>query len=408
MKKIKKVLDQLNINMGSVVAIVLTLTLLFTSGAAMGICLVAEGVAAIGGHDAGPSGGGSGGGSSGGSSNAGANNNSNKQPITSNSQPGAKTGIVLPCATPAGNYLSAAGEGTKDISDVEEITSSAAVLVNASENIAVAGKNLDVVIHPASMTKVMTLLVACENAKDPNALLTVKQEMLARRTELDGSGELVDNTTVVNGNGLREQIQIVGKSITVEDALYLINYQSDTVACLLIAEYIAGSEQNFVNMMNNKAKELGLKNTNFVNCTGLTEADTQEHNVTTCREMAAIMACAMNNPSSKKVITSYAKYTVDVYDNGEKTEYGIPFFADWQNRPTRLDGNTKIGNLNVIGGKTGFEDISQSCFVTYAVDTKSGKNYICVTVGKLISEDKEVVNKTSTADTRKIYKDYAK
>ncbi len=319
--------------------------------------------------------------------------------------PGDKTGIVLPSATVLGDYLSA---DAAEFAQIEGITSEAAVLVEVGSKTAVAGKNADVVIHPASMTKVMTLLIACENLTDPNELLTVKQEMLDRRTQLDGSGELVDNTTVMDVEGYTESIQMVGLSITVEDALYLINYQSDTVACLMIAEKIAGSEAEFVKLMNKKAQEIGLTKTNFVNCTGLTEV-TGEYNTTTCREMAAIMNCALNNAVAKKIISSTSKYYADVYSDGQATGYTIPFFADWHNRAARLNGNVKAGKVTILGGKTGYEDIPTSCFITYGTSSANGKTYICVIVGRLIdSENPIVVNAKGTEDTRSIYKNYAK
>lgn len=317
---------------------------------------------------------------------------------------GKKTGIVLPSVTPEGKYLSTTAENFKTISG---ITSEAAVLVDADSMLTVAGKNNDVVIHPASMTKVMTLLVACENIKDPNELLTVKQEMLDRRKQLDGSGELVENATVLDSLEDTQIIQIVDKSVTVEDALYLINYQSDTVACLMIAEYVAGSEAKFVKLMNDKAKEIGLEKTNFVNCTGLTELS-GEYNTTTCREMAAIMNCAINNEVAEKIMSATQKYSADIYENGKKTEYYIPFFADWYNREARLNGNPRAGKVTIKGGKTGYEDIPTSCFITYGTSSSNGRTYICVIVGRLInSENLLVKNATGTEDTRTIYKNYA-
>ena len=316
---------------------------------------------------------------------------------------GQKTGMRLPSITVGGSFLSSSAAGVRTISG---ISCEAAILVDVDSNVSVAEKNADTVVHPASLSKVMTLLVACENAADPNALLTVKQDMLDRRTELGGSGQLVDNASVLDGNDDSLVISIVGMSVTLEDALYLINYKSDTVACLLVAEYIAGSESAFVSMMNAKARELGLTSTTFVNATGLTEKSGQ-YNRTTAREMAAIMACALNNEVARTVISATDKYKADVYENGRKTEYYIPFFADWYNKEARLNGKTSAGTVTIRGGKTGYEDIPTSCFVTYGTSS-NGKTYVCVAIGKLIGSDgKNVNNSTNTADTRTIYKNYA-
>ena len=325
--------------------------------------------------------------------------------VNNNTNVKTKTGINLPCVTASGKFLSTSAA---NVSAIEGIASDCAILVDINGNVSVAEKNADAVVHPASLTKVMTLLVASENLQNAGELLTVTQDMLDRRTQLEGSGELVDNTSALNADGDVESIEIVGKSITVEDALYLINYQSDTVACLMVAECVAGSEEAFVAKMNAKADAIGLTKTNFVNCTGLTESS-GEHNKTTAREMAAIMACALNNATARKVITSYQKYSVDIYEGGKKTEYTIPFFADWQNYPKRLNGKTKVGDVNILGGKTGYEDIPSSCFVTYGKNVKTGKEYVCVTIGKYIgSESEAVYNEPSTNDTRTVYKNYAK
>ncbi len=315
------------------------------------------------------------------------------------SKPSNKTGMVLPSSTQSGTFLST-GTG-EPIGDV--ISSEYAILVDINSNVAVASKEADVPIHPASMTKVMTLLVACENAKDPTALLTVKKEMLERREELDGSGYLVDNTGLSDGS----IIDIVGKSITLEDALYLIVYKSDTVACLLVAEYIAGNEGLFVEMMNKKAESIGLTNTRFINCTGLTEKD-KTYNVTTVRDMAAIMACAVKNPVAKEVLTTYELYSFDIYDGTKKLEAPLNAYAEWYVKKSRLNNNPWAGYVKILGGKTGYEDMSTSCFVTYGIHDDTGVEYVCVTVGKSpTSDSKGVNNATSTADARTIYKKYA-
>ena len=336
----------------------------------------------------------------------------NGQIVNNNTNIKTKTGIVLPCATAGGKYLSSSAS---NVSSIEGINSDCAILVDIGSNVSVAEKNADIPVHPASLTKVMTLLVACENLPNAGALLTVDQAMLERREQLDGSGELVDNTSVLNADGDVEKIDIVGKSVTVEDALYLINYQSDTVACLMVAEYVAGSEYAFVQKMNAKAEALGLSNTKFVNCTGLTESS-GEYNKTTAREMAAIMACALKNATAKKVITSNQKYEADIYEDGKKTEYTIPFMADWDVKRWNntsyyevRDAKKTLKNVKVLGGKTGYEDIPTSCFVTYARNTASGKEYVCVTIGKSLNSNSELVkNEKSTVDAVQIYKNYAK
>lgn len=308
-----------------------------------------------------------------------------------------KANISLPVSTPSGSYLISGSAASTIADDVAK--SQAAILVNVTDGTVTAGRNIDTKIYPASMTKVMTLLVACENAKEAGKLLTVTQDMIDYKESHGASGNMAFTA---------------GEQISVEDALYLINYTSDTIACLLIAEYISGSEAEFVKLMNAKAAEIGLTNTHFVNTTGLHDPD----HYTTCREMAAIMNCALNNSVAAKIIKSYKGRTISVYENNKpSTTRKEPntVYSRWYS--TRLGDDNTIGSgITVIGGKTGYEDIPTSCFVT-AAKNSDGKIFICVTVGRVkINYDDKGKEKTeesvsesqSTTDTKKIYTTYAK
>lgn len=296
--------------------------------------------------------------------------------------------LSLPSATATGNYL-ASVSGAADASQTANVKSAAAVLVDLSANSVIAGKNADAKVYPASMTKVMTILVACERAQDPTAKLTVTQDMVNYHKNTGGSGMMAF---------------VAGESITVEDALYLASYDSDTVACLLLAQHIAGSEEAFAQMMTERARQIGCTNTNFVNSTGLHNTN----HYTTCREMAAIMACAMNNPAAKELLSSNRAYQVTIY-NGDAVKRNGLAYTGWVNDEGRVGNNTWVGNgsdLKFIAGKTGYEDVPSSCFVTAAEDTETGKKYVCVTVGRVDQSQEKVNNATSTADARYFYRVY--
>ena len=298
--------------------------------------------------------------------------------------------LGLPKVAPKKNYLSSKAADAKAISGV---TSEAAILVKLSGNVSIAEKNADIRVHPASMSKLMTLIVACEKITDTNALLTVEKRMLDYKSKEDGSG-----TSYLE----------LGDQICVEDALYLISYRSDTVCCLMIAEYVAGSEKEFVKLMNEKAAALGLNGTHFANATGLYEDKTNGSNTdytyTTCREMAAIMNCAMSNDAVRSIITSTSKSFM-VYQDGKR--YGkFSESSKWFSYGERFAGNSQItNNIKVIAGKTGGEDIPSSCFVT-AARTSDGEMYICVVVGRINESGTKVGEKQSTDDTKHIYKNY--
>ena len=297
-------------------------------------------------------------------------------------------------------YLYSADGDTKDISSDDAIKSGAMVLVDTTDGRVVAGKSMDTRIYPASMTKVMTLLLGCEYAKKDDTLLTITEEMVAKYNQPENKGASVAKTWKAG-----EQLKVI-------DVLNLIIYESDTYACWLIAEHVAGSEEAFVELMNKKAQSMGLTNTHFTNSTGLFNTN----HYTTCREMAAIMAAAMANEKAKTVLTNSQQYMVEVYKNGKKDEdASIAVWSGWYTGRLEkyrwgIAGAPWAGNgsdIKIISGKTGYEDIPTSCFVTAATDTETGRNYVCVQVGRIDSNQEKVTSKISTDDTRLMYQKYA-
>ena len=140
-----------------------------------------------------------------------------------------------------------ASEAKNTISD-DLISSTNAILVDVTDNEIIASRQGGQMIYPASMTKVMTLIVIAENLKNEKALDEVLTINIPR-------GEH-------SGYGFE-----VGEKLTVKDLIYAAVLQSDGVACITLAEYIAGSEANFVKLMNEKARDMGLseKTTLFQN-----------------------------------------------------------------------------------------------------------------------------------------------
>lgn len=291
------------------------------------------------------------------------------------------TVLKPPATVPSrSNYI--AGNSSA-VSTISGISSEAAIIVNLDSYSAIGTKNADTKIYPASMTKVMTLLVACENVKNLNEMLTVKQEYVDYKNAVGASGE---NFTE-------------GERVSVRDFLYLIIYDSNSIACQAIADYVSGSEAQFAELMNQKALALGLTSTHFTNSTGI--HDTNHY--TTCREMAAIMAYALDNPLAKTILTSYNGYSIKIYGNSGSRSLKI--YTDWYS--VRFKDNPRLSTSVVKAGKTGYEDVPTACFVTYA-EGKNGGKYICVTVGRIDSSGGAVSSKQSTTDTKTIYNTYIK
>ena len=197
----------------------------------------------------------------------------------------------------------------------------------------------------------------------------------------------------------------INASETVEALLYAVAVESDCAASIQLARYISGSHEAFVAEMNAKVRELGLVHTKFTNATGLHD----DNHKTTCREMAAIMNCAMNNPIASKIITAHSGRGIAVYTNN-KASRSATVYAAWYSDDSRFDDDARVagtsGNMVVIGGKTGYEDVPTACFVTVA-ENKNGGRYICVTVGRTAENQGAVSAKQSTIDTEYIYKNYA-
>lgn len=263
----------------------------------------------------------------------------------------------------------------------ETINSNNTILVEVKDDccVAIAEKDADSKIYPASMTKVMSLLVACENIDDLNEKLTISEKNVTYAAENEGSGV-----------GL-----VADEILTVKDLLYLTSYKSDTIAVMTLAEHIAGSEEGFVALMNAKVRELGLSNTNFSNCTGLYD----ENNYTTCREMVAIMTHALDNPFCRQLLTSYTGYPIKT----NKHEEGLKIYSSWYSG--RFKDNPKLETVVIRGGKTGYTDESGFCLVTYAESKSTGKKYINVIVGR--PKGSGLNESISTAEVKKIYNTYA-
>lgn len=308
--------------------------------------------------------------------NAGGNKEQSTQQAVGNS--------TVYATTPSlSDYIAQSSSVTQKIDGFIESNNTILVEIGSSTCVSKAEKNPDDRIYPASMTKVMSLLVACENLTDTTTKLTVSEKNVQYMAANEGSGY-----------GLKP-----GEILTVKDLLYLTSYQSDTVAILTLAEHISGSEEKFVELMNAKARAIGLNNTHFSNCTGLHS----ENNYTTCREMAAIMIYALDNPLCKELLTSYAGYSLVTNMRTEADK--CKFYSTWYSSKERFADNPRLETVIVKGGKTGYTDESGVCLVTYAESKNTGKKYVNVIVGKPkgsgLSETK------STSEVKMIYNKYA-
>lgn len=172
---------------------------------------------------------------------------------------------------------------------------SSVVLMDAKTGQILLTKNEQVKHPPASLTKIMTLLVALKKAKAGEVNLDDKVKISQQAEEMGGS-----------------QIWLAaGDKISLRDLLKATLIPSANDACAAVAEYVGGTKKNFVSLMNHKAKELNLNQTHFVNSTGLP----QKEHYSSAHDIAVITRKLItNHPLALK----WSKIQVDRIDNGNK------------------------------------------------------------------------------------------
>lgn len=227
-----------------------------------------------------------------------------------------------------------------------EITSTAAVIMEDSTQTMLYSKNMDQILYPGAAVKVMTTLLALENSQ-----LTDQVTMTAT-----GVSGVTDG-----GANISAQLDEV---FTVEQCLYAIMLSSANDIALQVAEHIGGSVENFVQMMNDRAAQLGCTNTVFTNPTGL--PDENQH--TTAHDMALIMKSAIDNKSFR-TIAGTASYTIPATNvsGGDRV---------LTNNFSMMSASNAAYYQNCLGGREGYTEASGSTLVCAA--EKNGITLIAV------------------------------
>ncbi|MDO5574511.1 MAG: serine hydrolase [bacterium] len=245
-------------------------------------------------------------------------------------------------------YSAAENDATVQLG--EDIISQHAILVNTDTGVITAEKDAHTVVVPASMTKVLTVLVAAEHV-----------------TDLDATYQMtIDITDYCYQNDCSAVGFAENETVTVRDLFYGTILKSGADAAMGLAEYVAGSQDAFVEMMNAKLDELGLSETaHFTNCVGTYD----ENHHCTMYDMAMIMEAAMDNELCREVLSAHKYTTSSTTEHPEGIE-----ISNWFLR--RIEDKDAGGE--VIGGKTGYVVQSGNCAVSYAEDA-SGNTYVCAT-----------------------------
>ena len=228
----------------------------------------------------------------------------------------------------------------------------AAALFSLNDKQVLYAKNVHEVLHPASLTKVMTAIVALKNG-------SLDQVLTATNAV---------NITVPGAQlmGLK-----VGDSMTLDQALRILLLYSANDVAMLIAEGVGGSVDNFLEMMNQEAHRLGATNTHFANPHGLTDPK----HYTTAYDLYLIFNEAIKYETFTEII-QMSSYQTTYYDSrGTAKEFNR------QSTNGFLRGNYQApSNVTVIGGKTGTTSAAGHCLMLLSRDV-SGAPYISVILG---------------------------
>lgn len=282
------------------------------------------------------------------------------------------TFIIL--AVSVGAPMSALAVSPSDMGEAmyevnEKVYADAYMLINLDDSSfpIIAEKNKDKKKYPASLTKIVTAMVTINNVPD----LSVKTKV--------SKGALL----ALAGTGAQVAGLEVGEEISIEELLYLTMVYSACDACQVLGEYVGGTVENFVSMMNDWAKSLGCENTNFVNPDGLHD----DNHYTTAADMAAMTLEALKNETFTKIASTqsinYKKYTF-IHTNYMLDKFHVTYYYEYAE-----------------GIKTGSTSQAGYCVITKA--SKDGYNYLAVVMDSPIKKLKGIDTKCSFIDAATLF-----
>lgn len=245
--------------------------------------------------------------------------------------------------------------------DAPEVSSESVIVMDAKTGQVLYEKNAHKKMYPASITKIMTALLAIEKG-DINSKITISEEAVWG-IERDSSHIALD----------------VDEQITLEDALYAIMLVSANEAAWGVAEHIGVSLKSFTNMMNIKAAALGCENTNFVNANGLHD----DNHYTTAYDMALITKEALRYDYFMEIAAETYHIIAPTNKNSEQRDL-------WQDNKL-INADSDYYYEYCQGGKTGFTDEAGGTLVSWA--QKDNMQLICVTLNGVPSSENYLITK---------------
>ena len=259
-------------------------------------------------------------------------------------------------ATPLTNLI----PGWPEMSPINEASG---VVMDAGNGAILYSLNRDTVRYPASITKIMTALLAIENAS-PDAVVTMDETGLA----------LVEAGSTNAGT-------VAGEEFTVEQCLYIMLLKSANDIATQLGKTVGGSVEAFADMMNARAAAIGCTSTHFVNPSGMPDSD----HYTTAADMALIMRECLKNETFRKILGTRS-YTVPPTNKTAQERV-------YDNHCSLIQPSSEYYYEPCIGGKTGFTQAAWRTLATAA--EKDGRTLICVVM--------RGPDKTDYIDTRNLF-----
>ncbi|NLK70438.1 MAG: D-alanyl-D-alanine carboxypeptidase [Clostridiales bacterium] len=256
----------------------------------------------------------------------------------------------------------------------DEVFSKNAVLIDLSTNQILADKNSNERIYPASLTKIMTVIVGLEMAENLQDAYMIPEDIFGYLFEADAS---------TAGFQPNEEVKII-------DLMYGAMLPSGADATIAIARCISGSEEAFVEKMNEKLIELGIDGTtHFTNTSGLHD----DNHYSTVADIAVIFNYALKNPTFRQILLTRTYTSSPTNINPD----GVTMTSTMFNR---ISGN-EVEGVTILGGKTGFTDQAGLCLASIA--NKNGKEYMLVTANASVDCG---VYSANTVDAITVYGNY--
>lgn len=221
---------------------------------------------------------------------------------------------------------------------LDSINGQYGIIIDYQTNQIIATKNADDRLYPASLTKMLTAIVAMENLTDLNQTVTITDEML--------DGLAAANASMVGFKA--------GDTPTIQDLFYGIALPSGADATNAVAYTISGSIEAYVELMNQKAQEIGMSNSHFVNTTGLHD----ENHYSTARDLAKLLQYCLTNETFKTVFSTH-EYTTSAL-------VSAPSGIALQNTIFKAATTNNYSIPGLIGGKTGFTYPAGHCLAAWS------------------------------------------